>query len=129
MLTPYSVEDFTRSRINGNSTVNEGVCSIAVSSKTSPEVELMETPALIKSFTNKVVSKTSPEVELMETLQMKAIQLKLKMAKVEDFTRSRINGNALNQQFERWRLVFGSKTSPEVELMETVMRSRPVLVA
>ena len=60
---------------------------------------------------------------------MKAIQLKLKMAKVEDFTRSRINGNALNQQFERWRLVFGSKTSPEVELMETVMRSRPVLVA
>ena len=64
-------------------------------SKTSPEVELMETLYLLKvSYSYfQSMSKTSPEVELMETGRSRARLPVVRPLLVEDFTRSRINGN------------------------------------
>ena len=63
----FHVEDFTRSRINGNVILSVARATKHLKSKTSPEVELMETGDLKADLCSVVVSKTSPEVELMET--------------------------------------------------------------
>ena len=69
-LLTIAVEDFTRSRINGNNL----------------EIELLPLDSGLPK------SKTSPEVELMETLCILGFQSEPHTC-VEDFTRSRINGN------------------------------------
>ena len=88
-----AVEDFTRSRINGNLAALDEAVSSAVESKTSPEVELMETAlgflssplreALVEDFTQ---SRINGNMKL-------AMLVSVVCGVVEDFTRSRINGN------------------------------------
>ena len=89
-------------------------------SKTSPEVELMETFSSGMIVFKRRGSKTSPEVELMETSMQSTWRSRVELAsktspEVELMETSKYCDVAAVTFFKK------SKTSPEVELMETVL--------